>query len=263
VNTREAGADDWLALGELAHIVGRRDDARDAYEHYLALEPDDAEVEQILLSLRGDEPPPRAPDRCIQQLYSRFAAFYETNMRGDLEYQAPERIGEALAAALGPRTGLDVLELGCGTGLAAPVLRPYARRLTGIDLSPEMVEKARAGGRYDTLEVAEITAWLARDTTTFDLVVACDTLIYFGDLRQITVPVASRLRPSGVLVFTVERDAGESFRLTDSGRYAHSLTHVQAAVDAAGLQLERVSEGLLRYEYGAAVTGLVVTARRP
>ena len=262
VSSRQDSADDWVALGELAHIVGRRDDAREAYERYLALEPDDAEVQQILVSLRGDAPTPRAPDRCIQQLYSRFAAFYETNMRGDLDYQAPERIAEALADALGTQTGLDVLELGCGTGLAAPTLRPYASRLTGIDLSPEMVEKAREGGQYDALEVAEITTWLARDQTTFDLVVACDTLIYFGDLGQVTVPVASRLRPGGRLVFTVERDPGASFRLTDSGRYAHSASHIREAAAAAGLHVERLTEGLLRYEYGKEVIGLVTVLRR-
>src|SRR6185369_7274805 len=80
----------WHALGELAHIVGRREDARDAYERYTQFKPDDAETAQILVSLRNEPPPPRAPDQCIQQLYARFAEFYEDNMCGDLEYQAPD-----------------------------------------------------------------------------------------------------------------------------------------------------------------------------
>ena len=38
---------------------------------------------------------------------------------------------------------LDVLDLGCGTGLCGPLLRPYARALAGVDLSPQMLERMR------------------------------------------------------------------------------------------------------------------------
>ena len=52
-------ADAWCTLGELAHIVGRRDQARIAYEKYLTFQPDDAEVRHILVALRDETPPPR------------------------------------------------------------------------------------------------------------------------------------------------------------------------------------------------------------
>jgi len=257
-------ADQWAALGELAHIVGRREETREAYERYLELEPGDAEVEHILVSLRDAPPPPRAPDECIVQLYARFAEFYEKNMVTDLEYQAPARVAEALDATLGPATDLDVLDLGCGTGLAGPHLRPRAKRLVGIDLSPEMVERAQATGFYDTLEVAEITEWLARpDGASFDLITACDTLIYFGDLLQVLRPMAARLRPGGTFAFTVEQTDEPAFRLTDSGRYVHSESHIRSAADAAGLRVERLEKICLRYEYGEAVSGLVAVLRRP
>jgi len=199
-------AEQWAALGDLAHIIGRRADARDAYEEYLRLAPGDAEVEHILVSLRGDAPPPRAPDDCILQLYARFAEFYERNMRQELEYRGPEALAEALHRALDASGTLDVLELGCGTGLAARHLRPFARRLVGIDLSPDMAERATATGLYDTVEVAEITEWLMRGRERdFDLIVACDTLIYFGDLRQVLVPAARRLRAEGTFAFKIGR----------------------------------------------------------
>ena len=92
-------------------------------------------------------------------------------------------------------------------------------RLAGIDLSPDMIERAQATKLYDTLEVAEITGWLGRRATRdFDLIAACDTLIYFGDLRQVMRPVMTRLRPRGTFAFTVERAEDGDFRLTDSGR---------------------------------------------
>ena len=254
----------WCALGELAHIVGRRGDAREAYERYLEFEPDDAEVQQILVALRDETPPPRAPDRCIEQLYARFSEFYEDNMCGHLDYQGPKRLAEALDEELGATGGLDLLELGCGTGLAASVLRPRARRLTGIDLSREMIDRAKVRGLYDELVVAEITTWLEQSAGTMhDLIVACDTLIYFGDLRQVLRPAYARLRPGGRVVFTVEMDDKTPFRLTDSGRYAHSQEHIMAAAAEAGFILKKISKGLLRYEYGEDVIGLITVLQRP
>src|SRR5262249_36612740 len=158
--------------GELAHIVGRRDDAREAYEKYMRFEPDDAEPGHILVALRNEPPPPRAPDRCIQQLYARFAEFYENNMRVHLEYQASARVAEAFDAELGTAGDVQVLELCCGTGLAAPALRKRAKYICAIDLSPEMATRAEATGLYDRIEIAEITEWLSRSgTPSFDLIV--------------------------------------------------------------------------------------------
>ena len=256
-------ADQWAALGELAHIVGRREDAREAYERYTELEPGDAEVEQILVALRDEPPPARAPDSCIVQLYARFAEFYEKNMCTDLEYEAPARLAEALDAELGAAAALDVLELGCGTGLAGRDLRRRATRLVGIDLSPDMVAHARSTGLYDALEVAEITEWLARSRASdFDLVAACDTLIYFGDLRQVMIPAARRIRAGGRFAFTVERGDADPFRLTDSGRYVHTESHIRAAAQDAGLTVATVAEHVLRYEYGQPVVGLVAVLGR-
>jgi len=252
----------WCVLGELAHIVGRRERAREAYERYMTFEPDDAEVGQILVALRDQAPPPRAPDECIEQLYSRFAGFYEKNMCGDLKYQAPLRLNEALDTQPTLAKNLDALELGCGTGLAAPHLRPRARKLHGLDLSPDMLEKARATGLYDELEVAEITAWLARCTASFDLIVACDTLIYFGDLRQVIVPAARLLRPNAFIAFTVERGSTAPYKLTDSGRYSHTESHIRDVARDAGLSVVRLTEGFLRNEYGEPVTGLISLLRR-
>jgi predicted TPR repeat methyltransferase len=257
-------ADEWYALGELAHIVGRREDARHAYEQYISLEPGDAEIEQILIALRDGTPPSRAPDRCIQQLYARFSEFYEENMCRDLGYQAPQVLSAALNSELRCKKNLEMLELGCGTGLAAMHLRPAAGTLTGIDLSPEMIAHAQKKGLYDALEVAEITLWLEKaEPSGFDVIVACDTLIYFGDLSQVLLPAARVLREHGMIGFTVERDISRGFHLTDSGRYSHSSDHIRDAALTTGLVVKNISSAILRYEYGEEVVGLVVVLQKP
>ena len=78
----------WYTLAELAHIVGRRDEAGAAYERYYQAHPEDVEVQHLLIALRDEPPPQRASDQYIEQLYSYFASFYDDNMCGDLDYRA-------------------------------------------------------------------------------------------------------------------------------------------------------------------------------
>ncbi len=49
-----------------------------------------------------------------------------------------------------------MLDAGCGTGLCGPIFRNISGSMIGVDLSPEMVEKARERKVYDELEVADI-----------------------------------------------------------------------------------------------------------
>ena len=242
-------------LGELAHIVGRRAEARDAYQRYLKLAPNDAEIRHLLVSLRDEAPPPRVPNECIEQLYHRFASFHEANMCNELGYIGPEHLAATIEEVIGDRRELSVLDLGCGTGLAGSRLKCRSAHLVGIDLSAEMIQQARERDIYDRLEVPEVTDWLNRTQESFDLIVACDTFIYFGDLRQVIAPALQLLKPKGVIAFSVERSARPPYRLTDSGRYVHHIEHVEEVAADLGLQAY-CREAFLRMEYGEEVTAL-------
>lgn len=255
--------DSWWRLGELARILGRRAEARAAYERGLQLSPENGEIRHLLLALSDQPPPPRAAETAIESLYARFAPFYDSNMLDELDYQAPRRVAELVAEMDGGRTGLAALDLGCGSGLAGLALGARYAHLTGVDLSRPMLELARGRNLYDTLEVAEISAWLREATSSFDLIVACDSLIYFGDLRPVLLPAALRLNPGGLLVFTLEQGTDFPFRLHDNGRYTHEPGYVLQIADATGLRLLHLEAVYLRMEYGQAVTGLLVALARP
>jgi predicted TPR repeat methyltransferase len=141
-------------------------------------------------------------------------------------------------------------------------LKERAARLTGVDLSPEMIEFARARGIYDRLEVAEITEWLEETKEKFDLIIACDCLVYFGNLQPVVAAAARRLKLGGLFAFTTERGESYPFRLTDSGRYTHHPDHVREVAACAGLILARLEDGFLRTEAGAEVTGLLALLRK-
>ncbi len=251
----------WAALGEISHILGRRAHARAAYERYLELKPQDAEVRHLLIALRDEPPPPRADNAAIEQLYTRFSPFYDANMLEELDYQAPTRLAGLVDRLMDERVGFDALDLGCGSGLAGAKIRARCAHLTGIDLSAQMLALAREREIYDRLENAEISAWLERCDNTFDLILACDSLIYFGDLRPVIHPVAALLRPGGHFVFSLERGDQAPFKLHDNGRYSHHPETIGEIAAVAGLDVAHMEQGYLRMEYGAPVTGLFIALR--
>jgi predicted TPR repeat methyltransferase len=254
--------DAWYAYGDLCTYVNKRADARDAYQRYFDHHPEDAEVEHLLVALKDETPPPRASDRAILQIYKDFAKSYEERMLQDLKYKGPERLKDAIKAVIGERTGLDVLDIGCGSGLSGVALKSFARELTGIDLSPEMLEIARKRDIYDHLEAAEITAWLDNTSKRFDIIAALDCLIYFGDLKPVVLGAAKRLKPGGIVFLSTERGAKYPFSITDSGRYEHHPDHIKDVAAAAGLELAVLSQAFLRKEYGTDVIGNVAVLRK-
>ena len=87
----------------------------------------------------------RAAPGYIRHLFDQFSSDYERKMLGELSYRA-HLVLRGLADLVGVTAqGLDILDLGCGTGLAGEAFRDLARRLDGVDLSPLMIERARPG----------------------------------------------------------------------------------------------------------------------
>jgi predicted TPR repeat methyltransferase len=113
-----------------------------------------------------------------------------------------------------------------------------------------MLAKARDRDIYDELAVGELTEWLGNTRQFFDLIVACDTFIYFGDLRQVVGPATKRLNPGGAIAFSVEQAKKPPFRLTVSGRYEHHFQHIRYAAEAFRMQIASHREAFLRMEYG-------------
>ena len=201
----------------------------------------------------------------VRAEFDRYAATFDDSL-ARLQYQAPRLVDEEIARVLGtPRPTLTVLDAGCGTGLCGPLLRPRAALLTGVDLSPAMIEVARRRAVYDALTVEELTAHLRRHRGTIDLIASADTLVYFGDLGEVTASAANALRPDGVFVFTAERvadgDAPGGYRLNPHGRYSHAHDYLVRVLGAAGFAAPSMREVHLRKEAERWVDGWLVSAR--
>lgn len=245
-------------------VAGRPDDAVAALRAWLVAEPDEPLAAHMLASLGAAPTPARASDDYVAQTFDGFADSFDSTLTR-LQYRAPQLVAEALGAAVGPPAGaLDIVDAGCGTGLCGPLLQPYARRLSGVDLSAGMLAQAQRRAAYDALTRAELCTYLQENPAAFDVVISADTLCYFGALEDVVAAAQCALRPSGLLVFTVERaaDTGPDYVLGAHGRYAHRADYVRRALEGLAFTMHAASHCVLRTEGGVPVDGLVVSARR-
>lgn len=254
----------YYRLGYALSLENRLADAAEIYRRWMELEPDKPEPRHLLAACTGQDVPERASKEFVERLFDRFAPSFDAVL-DTLEYRAPALVAEAVQETLQSNVGstLDVLDAGCGTGLAGPHLRSYARRLVGLDLSKHMLGQAQGRNCYDELVHSDLMEHLTEHEAAYDLIAAVDTLCYFGDLRAVVLGCARALRTGGHLVFTVEMSepaaAPSGYRLHPHGRYSHSEAYLRGVLTEAGLNVRIVRSAQLRIER-TPVQGLVVVA---
>ena len=242
----------WLEAGE----------AEKALEAFAGVEEQDDALKEKIADAEAMRARLRSDAGYVRHLFDQFSTDYDVRMRGQLSYRAPEILREMAALVLPKQNSLSILDLGCGTGLAGVAFKDMAARLDGIDLSPAMIEKARALGLYDDLKVGDIETGLTQFGRTYDLVLAADTVVYLGDLAPLLPHVAARLASDGIFLFTVEKNDGEGFELGPKRRWRHSESYLRDAAGVAGLDISGIVQCSPRMEAGLPVAGLAVALRR-
>ena len=251
----------WALHGGLLKDLGQPQAAAQALQRAIELGADAAVNGYLLASLTGAGAPPRSPRGYVEQLFDGYADTFEQQLVDRLQYRAPAVLARLLSAQLAQPVA-SALDLGCGTGLCGPLLRPLAQRLIGVDLSPRMLAQARARGVYDELLQADIAEHLQLTEEQHDLLVAADVFIYLGDLQPVFAGAAHVLRPGGLFAFSVE-EAGDAvdYALLNSSRYAQSERYLRALAQAHGLDVLQAVREPLRSDQRAPVPGLYLLLR--
>lgn len=258
----------WFALGEFREAAAKsgggdhRTGAIAAFAEALRLDPADRCGATLRLARLGARPAPDAPPAAhVRDLFDGYADRYEASLVTALGYRGPALVAAALDVHAAGRHFAHVLDLGCGTGLVAPVIRPRAERLDGVDLAPAMIAKARAGGLYDGLEVGDVVAAMAaRPAASLDLLTAGDVFCYLGDLVPVFAAAGRVALPGGLFVFTTEAVGAEEdgdVVLRESLRWAHSRRHLETAAAAGGFRVVAIDDAVLRRDRGLDVGGRI------
>ncbi len=136
----------------------------------------------------------------VRAAYRRWAGVY------DLVFGGVSAFGRRRAVeAVNALPGIHVLEVGVGTGLALPHYTP-AKRITGIDLSAEMLALARQRVKGDLLGNVEALLEVDAEATgfeagSFDIAVAMFVASVVPNPRLLLQEMQRVVRPGGHLLF--------------------------------------------------------------
>lgn len=265
--TARAGhyAPGWFLLGEAREAAGDAAGARAAFEGALAHDAGDTLGAALRLA-RLDGAVAEMSEAYVRALFDQYADRFDAAL-ARLSYRGPEVIDTALAeacAGLGrPYAFARGLDLGCGTGLVALRLNERLGAIEGVDLSPNMIDRAARRGVYERLVAGEMLGFLkARPARDVDLIFAGDAFCYLDDLGPILAESRRVLEPGGLVVFTTETHEGEGVKLRDTLRFAHSRAYARDRLAGAGLALVGLADEWVRKEHQTPVPGIVVVALR-
>jgi predicted TPR repeat methyltransferase len=253
----------WSNRGGILREMKRNEEAAHAFRQALAHGADPELHRYYLASVSAQSVPPVAPGHYVETLFDDYADQFDAHLVGTLGYRAHETLVEHLAA-LGRGPFRCALDLGCGTGLCAPLLKPMTKRLAGVDLSSLMLDKAQALGLYDRLVHADIVDHLQSTEERYDLVTAADVFIYVGDLEPVFAALDPALETKGIFCFSAECAAAESvdFELLPSLRYAHSERCLRALAARHGFDVLQLIRAPIREDQREPIHGMYVYLAR-
>ena len=138
----------------------------------------------------------------FRAVYREWADTYDSDLVDEFGYLAPQAAVACLKTHL-PSLNAPILDMGCGTGLVGKLLFDSGYQIIdGLDLSLEMLEKARALGVYRALGEADLTGKLALESI-YQAVICVGVFSHQPSQPFDLAQLFSALTPDGVLVATV------------------------------------------------------------
>ncbi|MFT4976210.1 MAG: putative TPR repeat methyltransferase, partial [Myxococcota bacterium] len=245
-------------IGNVLKESGQDEQAIAAFRKALALGSSHPATQHALAALTGAAAE-TAPRAVVRDLFDDYAERFDSHLTGELSYQTPRH----LRALHGDAPISRLLDLGCGTGLSAEAFSDIASHLTGVDLSPKMLARARAKGLYAELAESDLLDFLRQAAPPYDLVIAADVFVYIGDLSTVIAAIAARLAAGGAVLFSVERHDGEGdFVLQPSERFAHTDAYIDRCAADAGLTVAARQQKQLRRDGERWIEGTLYKLQR-
>ena len=253
--------------------IGLHERALECFHKQLEADPEDLDARHFVAALSEQNPDEPAEDY-IRGLFDQFAETFDHHLLATLGYTVPREIVRALLAASSRAPPWDVLDLGSGTGLVGREIAAYVRTPVGVDLSPKMIDRARACEAYTELRVGDLrSALVSESPARYDVVTAADVLLYLGKLDPIVPEVRRLLRSDGMFAFTVEAgkataeatsgERAEGYLLMPTGRYVHDEDYLRGLASRNDFDIRIWRKVRLRTERRRPVMGwLTVWVRR-
>ncbi len=244
----------WYKMGRCYQALENETDAIAAYKKTLALDTSH-EGARFMMSVLGqaETVPDHIPTAIVLEQFSRIAPFFDAIYIHHSQYQGHIEAELALTPYFREREmkegnishRLDILDLGCGTGLAGRRLRPYAGRMVGVDLAQPMLDHipqqaADEPKLYQQTLKGDLRAYIkSQPANIVDVINASGVFNYIGAIDDILTDCARLMRAGAAMAFSVEmlpEEQQDPFTMKrGTARFGHTRPYLEQCADKAGL----------------------------
>ena len=153
--------------------------------------------------------------------------------------------GEIFLKSLELDKSKNVLELGIGTGRIAVKVAPYCMNLTGIDISPKTINRAK-----ENLKEHSNITFICNDfmvynfSETFDVIYSSLVMMHFRDKEQVIIKVDTLLKANGIFCLSIDKNQS---KYIDMGTrkikvYPDTLDNITSLIETTSMFVTRVFE---------------------
>ncbi|MBF0226357.1 MAG: tetratricopeptide repeat protein [Desulfobacterales bacterium] len=247
--------------------MGDKDRAISTFKKVIELEPQNFYAQHMLNALSGNQSE-GAPKEYVKLMFDGYSKKFEEHLSEFLEYQVPTLLREIIEPFINKEchkktsSFQNIIDLGCGTGLAGLSFRDLAAHLTGVDVSDKMIGEAKKKNIYDDFHISEIVDFLRSTDLKYDVFIASDVLVYLGNLKYLFDAVYKSAADNALFIFSIELSQKDDYALNPTGRYAHSKTYIEFLANKYKFYIREAKDAKLRKEKKQWVAGCIFVLQK-
>ena len=198
------------------------------------------------------------PKNYLKNYFNDYAETFEKHLINDLHYSLPKVFSNIINDKYGINYSFKrILDLGCGTGLCGNQIKNNYESLTGIDISMDMLKKAKEKSIYSELQCCDIVYFLTKTNEKYELIIAGDVLIYIGDLSEVFRLCSNVMMENARFIFSIEVEKTKNYSAKLTGRYSHNYNYIKKLTQQNNLIIEFSENTKIRKEKNKWVVGKV------
>ena len=254
-------------LGTLCLKQNNQKGAIGFYQRVKKLDPNNEQITFLLSALEQNNQDhfKQCPETYVKQLFDDYAPTYDEHLTKVLRYNGHEQLCDLIEAALEPKKDQWdlVMDIGCGTGLAGSILRPWAKKLIGVDCASNMLLLAKKTQYYDEL-IEGFLPDIDWPEENISLCFMADCMPYFGELSPLIQSMYDAGSTKCIIACSIEQacDDCEQYELSPSGRYRHNPEYLITTMKAFKFNLLKQKQTTIRYEQHHPVKNHLFVFRR-
>jgi predicted TPR repeat methyltransferase len=242
-----ANVDAHYQQGRCYYLRGDNKDAKQKFNDVLKRDAKHDGAQYFIQKIETPEKIESMPPSLIKELVNLRDEFYEEDYLDNGYMGAKHLVNETFKKVDDKNPNFEVLDLGCGTGLCGVILkeRALAKKLIGVDLSSLMVKRSKGleidnVNVYDEVHEVEISEYLTKESSKYDLVIADLAFDFIGKLDSFAELIKSVIKKGGLFgaVVRIDEELEKGYKLdVNYEDFSHSEKYFTDTFVKAGFEI--------------------------